>query len=121
MILLLNLFEVCILLPGQLRYGRCQNQLVRGYDDGDVLCYDCMVAITITLDARSLMIRVQCITAWFYPGQPEVRDMVACTSIHPLLSTHNFTAHNSMLAARIIWPARKHNSIYMDAPQVYIY
>lgn len=46
MILLLNLFEVCILLPGQLRYGRCQNQLVRGYDDGDVLCYDlhnCMV------------------------------------------------------------------------------
>lgn len=62
-----------------------------------------------------------CITAWFYPGQPEVRDMVACTSIHPLLSTHNFTAHNSMLAARIIWPARKHNSIYMDAPQVYIY
>ena len=81
------------LLLGQLRYGRRQDQLVRRLDDDHLLPYDCMNADCSRWEPSDH--RLQCITAWFYPGQVEVRDMVQCNGVQLSSLAHNMTAQNS--------------------------
>ena len=68
---------------------------MRGHDDDYLLLHDCMAVIVVAICVLSDCC-LQCITAWFYPGQPEVHYMLACTSVQSSFMEHNLTAHNPM-------------------------
>jgi Ca2+/Na+ antiporter len=88
MTLLFDLFEVSVLL------GAC---FLVNYVTADAKTNWCEGLMMVIF---YLMI---CITAWYYPGQPEIRAMATCSHVlrsmkENNLAEHNLTAHNLTLA-----------------------
>jgi Ca2+:H+ antiporter len=100
MALLFDLFEVSILLGACFLVNYVTADAKTNWCEGMIMVtfYLMIVWSRFHIDCMLSYRRLQCITAWFYPGQPEIRDMITCTSVHLSSSKHNLTAHNSTLA-----------------------